>query len=269
MTDGAATEESRAPGQRFLYGRRQGPKLRLARRRLLEERLPALGFSVEPGRALDPGTLFARPPRAVWLEIGFGGGEHLATQAKAHPETGFLGVEPFINGVARLIDAADEAGLGNVRILMDDARLLLEALPDASIERAFVLFPDPWPKARHHKRRIVNPSTAGQLARVIAPGGELRLASDDPGYVRWMLATMLAEPRFAWEAERAGDWRERPADWPGTRYEEKALRAGRHPVFLRFRRLPGAWPPEPAKEPANRLALAGRTRHITATSSLG
>ena len=123
---------------------------------------------------------------------------------------------------------------------MDDARLLLTALPDASIERAFVLFPDPWPKLRHHKRRIVNPETVAELARVMRPGGELRLATDDADYRRWMLATLLAEPRFAWLAERASDWRERPDDWPPTRYEQKALAAGRRPVFLRFRRAVAA-----------------------------
>jgi tRNA (guanine-N7-)-methyltransferase len=125
-------------------------------------------------------------------------------------------------------------------VLVDDARLLLKALPDATIARAFVLFPDPWPKLRHHKRRIVNPETVADLARVIRPGGELRLATDDPGYRRWMLATVLAEPRFAWLAERAKDWRERPGDWPPTRYEQKALTAGRRPVFLRFRRAAAA-----------------------------
>jgi tRNA (guanine-N7-)-methyltransferase len=238
MTE-AAAGEGEPQRRRVLYGRRQGPKLRPARRRLLEERLPALGFTLEPDHALDPMAFFPEPKRAIWLEIGFGGGEHLAAQATAHPEVGILGVEPFLNGVARLIDAVDAGGLRNVRILMDDARLLLKALPDAALERAFVLFPDPWPKARHHKRRIVNPETIADLARVIRANGELRLASDDPGYARWMLATMLAEPRFAWLAERAADWRERPADWPPTRYEAKALTAGRRPVFLRFRRLPG------------------------------
>jgi tRNA (guanine-N7-)-methyltransferase len=227
-------------GRRILHGRRQGPKLRPGRRQLLAEQLPALGFGVEPGRSLDPLALFAPRPRAVWLEIGFGGGEHLAAQAAAHPEVGCIGVEPFINGVAKLLALVEAQGLDNVRVLMDDARLLLTALPDATIERAFVLFPDPWPKLRHHKRRIVNPRTLAELARVIRPGGELRLATDDPGYRRWMLAALLAEPRFAWLAERASDWRERPDDWPPTRYERKALAAGRRPVFLRFRRAAAA-----------------------------
>ncbi len=225
---------SAEPGRRVLYGRRQGPKLRPGSRRLLEVQLPELEVAVAPG--LDPRALFVPAPAAVWLEIGFGGGEHLAALAARHPGTGFLGVEPFINGVAKLLRAVETQRLGNVRVLRDDARLLLKALPDASIERAFVLFPDPWPKLRHHKRRIVNAETVADLARVIRPGGELRLATDDPGYARWMLAVLLAEPRFAWLAERADDWRQRPDDWPGTRYEAKALAAGRRPAYLRFRR---------------------------------
>ena len=186
---------------------------------------------------LDPALLFEPGPRAVWLEIGFGGGEHLATLAALHPDVGFLGVEPFINGVAKLLRAVETQSLANVRVLRDDARLLLKALPDASVERAFVLFPDPWPKLRHQKRRIVNPETVADLARVVRPGGELRLATDDPGYARWMLAVMLGERRFAWQAERAADWQERPGDWPGTRYEAKALAAGRRPTYLRFARI--------------------------------
>jgi tRNA (guanine-N7-)-methyltransferase len=235
---GAAGAGSPRQPRRQIHGRRQGPKLRPGLRRLIEERLPAVGVSVDPaGAALDPAALFADRPRRAWLEIGFGGGEHLAAQAAAHPDVGFLGVEPFLNGVAKLLRAVDEQGLTNVRVLVDDARLLLKVLPDATVERAFVLFPDPWPKLRHHKRRIVDPETAADLARVIRPGGELRLATDDPDYARWMLGALLAEPRFGWLAERAADWREPPADWVPTRYEAKARAAGRRPVFLNFRRL--------------------------------
>ena len=222
--------------RRILYGRRLGPRLRPEARRLLDELLPALLFTVEPGTRLDPANLFETSPRVVWLEIGFGGGEHLAAQAAAHPDIGFLGVEPFINGVVKLLRAVEDRHLRNVRILTDDARILLKALPDAAIDRAFVLFPDPWPKLRHHKRRIVNAETLAELARVIALGGELRLATDDPGYARWMLAAALAEPRFAWTADSADDWREPPPDWVATRYELKARRVGRRPVFLHFRR---------------------------------
>jgi tRNA (guanine-N7-)-methyltransferase len=242
---GAAEAGPPRQPRRQIHGRRQGPKLRPGLRRLIEERLPALGISIESAGAapLDPLALFAGSPRAVWLEVGFGGGEHLAAQAAAHPDVGFLGVEPFLNGVAKLLRAVEEQALPNVRVLMDDARLLLKVLADASVERAFVLFPDPWPKLRHHKRRIVNPETAADLARAIRPGGELRLATDDPDYARWMLAALLAEPRFDWLAERAADWREPPPGWVPTRYEAKARAAGRRPVFLRFARRELTPPP--------------------------
>ncbi len=220
----------------MLYGRRSGHRLRPARRRLLEEVLPRLAIRLEEGRRLDPADLFG-DQRPLWLEIGFGDGAHLAAQAAAHPGIGIIGVEPFVNGVAALLARIAREGLENVRIYTDDARLLLAALPDASIARLFVLFPDPWPKRRHHKRRIVNRETVAEFARVLEPGGELRLATDDAGYARWMLEALLAEPRLDWLAERAADWRQRPADQPPTRYEGKALAAGRRPVHLRFRRL--------------------------------
>lgn len=228
--------EEAPQGRRVLYGRRQGPRLRPGARELLEHQLPRVGFAIVPGQRLDPLRLFASPPGAIWLEIGFGGGEHLAAQAAAHPEIRFLGVEPFINGVAKLLRAVEQQRLDNIRVLMDDARLLLSALPDASLARVFVLFPDPWPKLRHHKRRIVNTSTMADFARVLAPGAELRLATDDPDYARWMLVAGLAERRLVWTAERAPDWRDPPANWVMTRYETKARIAGRRPVFLTFRR---------------------------------
>lgn len=239
-SDAPSTEGPVGP-RRQVWGRRQGPKLRPGRRSLLDERLPEVGVTLpDDGGRLDPAALFGDGrSRPVWLEIGFGGGEHLAWQAAANPGVGLIGVEPFVNGVARLLSLLEAERLDNVRILMDDARLLLEALPDASVNRAFVLFPDPWPKLRHHKRRIVNRGTAAELARVLEPGAELRVATDDPDYARWILEALLAEPRLAWTAERAADWRGRPADWPATRYEEKALAAGRRPTFLRFRRVEG------------------------------
>ena len=225
--------------RRQVWGRRQGPKLRPGRRSLLEERLPEVGFTIPETGRLDPRVLFGGEDRPVWLEIGFGGGEHLAWQAEANPGVGLIGVEPFVNGVARLLSFLEERGCRNVRVLTDDARLLLTALPDASLDRTFVLFPDPWPKLRHQKRRIVNRATVAELARALKPGAELRVATDDADYARWMLEALLAEPRLEWTAERAADWRERPADWPATRYEEKALAAGRRPTFLRFRRVEG------------------------------
>ena len=221
--------------RRQVWGRRHGPRLRPGRQALLDTRLPDLAITLPPSGRLDPAGLFASP-REVWLEIGFGGGEHLAVLAKRHRDIGFIGAEPFVNGVARLLSLAAAAGLDNIRILNDDARLLLKALPDAAIGRAFVLFPDPWPKLRHHKRRIVNPETVADLARILRPGSELRLATDDADYARAMLQTGLGEPRLAWLAERACDWRCRPEDWPPTRYEEKALAVGRRPTYLRFAR---------------------------------
>jgi tRNA (guanine-N7-)-methyltransferase len=204
---------------------------------LLQTRLPDLAIELPAAGMLDLAGLFPDGRRELWLEVGFGGGEHLATLAQKHRDVGFIGAEPFVNGVARLLSLAEAAGLDNIRVLADDARLLLKALPEAAIARAFVLFPDPWPKLRHHKRRIVNPGTVADLARAIRPRGELRLATDDPDYARSMLETVLREPRFDWLAERNDNWMVRPDDWPPTRYEEKARAAGRRPVYLRFARV--------------------------------
>lgn len=240
-----------ATRRRVLHGRRIGRPLREGRRRLLAELLPRLRVDltgVSPG-TLDPRTLFAGDPvfpeaaplsdtaiGAVWLEIGFGNGEHLCAQARAHPDVGMVGCEPFLNGVGGALQQIDAARIGNVRLYPDDARAVLDALADASIARVFVLFPDPWPKARHAKRRFVSAENLAMLARVMADGAELRVASDDPGYIRWALAMGLAHPAFVWTAETACDWRDRPADQPATRYEEKARSRGIRPVFLTFRR---------------------------------
>ena len=158
-------------------------------------------------------------------------------QAQAHPEVGFIGCEPFVNGVASLLSKIDEVGLGNtVRIRDDDARPLLDALPDASVGRAFILFPDPWPKARHHQRRFVQPSNLDRFARILKDGAELRFASDHAGYVRWALFHLSRHPDFEWTANSAADWRVRPADGVPTRYETKALAKGIACTYLTFRR---------------------------------
>jgi len=200
--------------------------------------LPELRIELPEHGLLDPQRLFPVPPAELWLEIGFGAGEHLAEQAAAHPDVGFLGAEVFENGVVKLLAEVQRRGLGNVRILVDDARLLLAALPDASVGRTFILFPDPWPKARHHKRRMVSPATLDQLARIMKDGAELRLATDDIGYLRAMLELAPVHAGFAWQARGPRDWRERPSDWPATRYEAKAVAAGRIPHFLRCTRKP-------------------------------
>ena len=210
--------------------------MRPGRQHLQEQLLPRLTIALPAHGALDPADLFAPRPQAACLEIGFGGGEHLAEQAARHPEIGFIGCEVFENGVARLLSEIDRRGLSNIRIFADDARLLLDRLAPASLARVFILFPDPWPKQRHHKRRLVARPTLDRLAAVMRPGAELRLATDDPGYLVWMLECATAHPDFVWLARRPGDWRERPPDWPPTRYEEKARTAGRTPVFLRFLR---------------------------------
>jgi tRNA (guanine-N7-)-methyltransferase len=197
-------------------------------------RIPASG-------RIDPGVLFGSQRAAIWLEVGFGGGEHLALQAQAHPEVGLIGCEVFENGIVKLLTRIARCHLDNVRIFADDARLLITGLPRASIDRVFILFPDPWPKRRHSKRRLVSKNILDSLAEIIADNGELRLATDDRDYLCWMLERISNHPDFEWLARRPCDWRERPHDWPSTRYEEKARAAGRHPVFLRVKRRPRAF----------------------------
>ena len=222
----------------MLYGRRRGRRLRPGQRDLLASLLPQLRIELPERGNLDPQRLFPIPPAEIWLEIGFGAGDHLAEQAAAHPDVGFLGAEVFENGVVKLLADVQRRELGNIRIFVDDARLLLTALPDAGLGRVFILFPDPWPKLRHHKRRMVSPSTLDQLARVMKDGAELRLATDDIGYLRAMLELVPAHPAFAWQARGPADWLRRAADWPATRYEAKAVAAARIPHFLRCTRKP-------------------------------
>ena len=228
-----------APGPRQqLYGRRRGRKLRAGQQERQATLLPTLSFDLPRHGLLDPVDLFVPPVGAVWLEIGFGGGEHVVEQAAQQPGIGLVGCEVFANGVAKLLSEIERRRLGNIRIYPDDARTLLQRLAPGSIDRVFILFPDPWPKARHHKRRLVARPTLDRLADIMSDGAELRLATDDPGYLAWMLEHTTNHPAFAWTARRPADWRERAADWPATRYEEKARRAGRSPAFLRFTRLP-------------------------------
>jgi len=228
-----------AGARRVLYGRRMGRPLRSQRRVLVDKFLPSVQITApRPGERVAPDEQFSRPYGAYWLEIGFGAGEHLAWQARSNPDVGFIGCEPYLNGVARLLAEMDGNNLANIRICRDDARLLLAGLPDASVARIFILFPDPWPKKRHHKRRVVGPAAMPDLARVLADGAELRVATDDPDYKGWILQYVLATGKFDWLARRPYDWRHRPDDWPTTRYEQKAEKAGRCATFLRFLRLP-------------------------------
>mgnify|MGYP002785596787 CR=1 FL=1 len=221
--------------ERTLYGRRRGKKLRAGQEALLETLLPRLLVEVPPEPLkIDLAALFGGE-RDVWLEVGFGAGEHLVWQAEHHLAVGLIGCEPYVNGVAKCLAHIERTGVSNVRLFTDDARLVMAALPAQSLGRAFVLFPDPWPKTRHHKRRFVQRSSLDVLALLLKPGAELRLATDDPSYLPWMVEHACRHPAFEWLAEGPADWRGRPADWPATRYEQKML-AGHKPAFLRLRR---------------------------------
>ena len=234
-------EGSRAP-HRKVYGRRKGKALRASQERLIDEVLPRLRVpgvvrADDPGRAaIDPAALFGRTA-PLWLEIGFGGGEHLAAQAEAHQEVSLIGCEPFVNGVAMALMRIEAAGLENVRIHPADARDLIELLPAESLSRVFLLYPDPWPKARHHARRFVNAENLAMLRRAMRPGAEMRLATDIADYVDHASAAVAEAPGFTLDDPVTPDWSTPWADWPGTRYEAKALRAGRRPHYLTFRRI--------------------------------
>jgi tRNA (guanine-N7-)-methyltransferase len=230
--------EDGAPWRNF-YGRRHGKKLRPGQAalvaRLAELAPPGLGRDENPGRRpLDLAGLY--PGKAVWLEIGFGGGEHMLAAATANPDVQVIGADPFINGVAKLLAAIERTGVRNVAVTDRDARDVMDVLPEGAIGRVFLLYPDPWPKARHHKRRFVNPPQLDQLARIMAPGAELRIATDIEDYVRHALEVVTRDPRFAWTGDRPADWRTPWPGWPGTRYEAKALGEGRRPHYLTFAR---------------------------------
>ncbi len=228
----AVSNEQRRRG--LLYGRRQSHGLSQRQQGLIDTLLPRLAVPVD--RPIDPYALFGPGIEDYAIEIGFGGGEHLAAQARAHPARGFIGCEPFVNGMAQLLVHIEEQGLTNIRLHHGDARDVLERLPDGSLGAAYVLFPDPWPKKRHWKRRFVGPANVAELARALRPGGVLRVASDISDYVRWSLIHIVPSGQFDWTATTPSDWREKPADWPATRYEAKALKAGRVPAYLDFRR---------------------------------
>lgn len=226
--------------RRSLYGRRHGRALRSGQQRVIDTLLPRLRIDLpDDDRSLDPLTLFPQRPTDVWIEVGFGAGEHMAAQAAANPQVGIIGCEPYVNGIAALLLRAEEQELANIRLYDDDARDLMARLADNSIGRLFLLFPDPWPKARHHKRRFISPRTLDQLARVMKDDAELRFATDDPGYLAWTLEHFDRHRSFS---RSSGGSLGGAPDWPGTRYEAKAGRAGRNCSRLRFRRLPRTGP---------------------------
>ena len=221
--------------QGSFFGRRKGHKLRAHQADLIADLLPRLALDTS-ARIDDLRTLFATPVDTVRLEIGFGGGEHLIAEAMAHPQTGFIGCEPYVNGMAKILTQIEANGVANIRLFAGDAAELLAWAPDRSLARVDLIHPDPWPKKRHWKRRFVQDATIAQLARVLMPAGEFRFVCDIDTYVEWTLWHLVHAPDFAWLAERADDWRLPWAGYTMTRYGRKAEREGRRAAYLRFRR---------------------------------
>lgn len=232
------------------FGRRKGRTIRKAKSTLLEAFLPTI--KITPETNFNKQTLFSRPVEKVFLEIGFGNGEHLAGQALNNPETGFIGAEVFQNGVANLLTLITGIKEGdnlpekitllpgrndNIRVWDDDVRLLFSKIPDNFVDKVFVLFPDPWPKKRHASRRFINPDNLKEIARILKKDGILRVATDHKVYKGWTLRQMAADKNFVWTAKCGNDWKHEPSDWVQTKYQRKAIREGRHPVFLDYKRV--------------------------------
>jgi tRNA (guanine-N7-)-methyltransferase len=217
------------------FGRRKGHPLRERQAALMNTLLPRLAIDLSKPAPSDLREFFSGVD-SVRLESGFGGGEHLIAEAAQHPRTGFIGIEPFVNGMAKALAAIDERKLDNIRLHHGDATDMLAWLPAASLTRFDLLYPDPWPKRRHWKRRFVQDKSVAAIARIVKAGGEFRFASDIPDYVAWTLMRLMRSPDFIWTAERADDWQKPWAGWSGTRYEAKAKREGRVPCYLIFRR---------------------------------
>ncbi|MEN3792470.1 tRNA (guanine(46)-N(7))-methyltransferase TrmB [Fulvimarina sp. MAC3] len=237
MTADASNDHPTRHREAF-FGRLKGPKLRDRQRMLIEDALPTRRVDLSMPAPETLGDLFEKAVEGVRLEIGFGGGEHLFHETGRFPQTGFIGVEPFVNGMAKLLGRLDESPRDNLRLFDDDAALLLDWLPERSLAGIDLFYPDPWPKKRHFKRRFVNGKNLDRFARVLKPGGLFRFASDIDTYVNWTLLHCRDHPAFRWQAEGPADWRTPYDGWPGTRYEAKAKREGRTPAYLTFVR---AW----------------------------
>ncbi len=221
---------------RAFFGRRKGHPLRARQTALFDTILPRLSLDLTEPAPPDLRSLF-NDVDDVRLEIGFGGAEHLIAQAKANPRSGFIGSDGFVNAVAKALAAIDDDKLGNVRLHYGDASELIDWLPDAALSRIDLLYPDPWPKRRHWKRRFIQDNSLKRLARILKSGGELRFATDVADYAAYALARVLRSPDFVWTAERADDWRNPWRDFSGTRYEAKAKRGGRVPAYFTFRKV--------------------------------
>jgi tRNA (guanine-N7-)-methyltransferase len=232
----ASSDDAAAPVQGGFFGRRKGHKLRAHQAGLIEQLLPRLSLDIGSSGPPDLADLFGPPVRDVRLEIGFGGGEHLIAEASAFPAVGFIGCEPYVNGMAKILAQIEANHIGNVRLLAGDATELLAWVPPGSLARIDLIHPDPWPKRRHWKRRFVQDTTVAAMARALEPGGEFRFVSDIADYCAWTLWHLLRSSDFVWTAEQSSDWR---LPWPGytmTRYGRKAERDGRAATYLRFRK---------------------------------
>ncbi len=231
MTEPSASDTPLDRQRRKLYGRRKGPKLSARQASLRRTLLGDLAWQVDK----DPFGQFPNGVQELWLEVGFGAGEHLVALAQANPQVGLIGAEPYEMGMAKMLTKLEETPLNNVRLYEGDGRDILENLPDASLSRFFLLFPDPWPKNRHHKRRFLQMEMLDLLAARLKPGAELRFATDDKSYLPYALERLMAHPAFQWTATGQADWKTRPPGWPPTRYEAKAIKGP--PCYLRFLRV--------------------------------
>ncbi|HXI06509.1 MAG: tRNA (guanine(46)-N(7))-methyltransferase TrmB [Bradyrhizobium sp.] len=229
-------DRDHAHGQGSFFGRRKGHKLRASQADLIETLLPRLALEISAAAPAQLADVFDRPLDAIRLEIGFGGGEHLAAEALAFPDTGFIGCEPYVNGMAKILAQIEAHNIANIRLFAGDAAELLAWAPPRSLARIDLIHPDPWPKRKHWKRRFVQDATVTAMARVIEPGGEFRFVCDIDDYCGWTLSHLLRAPDFAWLAERAADWQQPWAGYTMTRYGRKAAREGRRAAYLRFRR---------------------------------
>jgi len=237
LAPGMTAMRHSADQPRAFFGRRKGHKLRPHQARLIETLLPQLALDLSRPAPAELRALFPVPVGAVALEIGFGGGESMIAQALARPDWGFIGVEPFVNGMAKALAAIDDNGLQNVRLHFDDAVSLIAWLPDAALARIDMIHPDPWPKRRHWKRRFVQDATVAQLGRILRSGGEFRFVTDIADYAAWTLLRFIRSDLFEWTARCADDWRKPWPDFTATRYHAKAARAARAPCFLSFRKI--------------------------------
>lgn len=224
-----------------LYGRRNGRSLRLSQRQMMMDLLPKISIFEQrddiyqaASAGFKPQQFFEKRYTHFHLEIGFGGGEHLAWQAHERPDTGFIGVEFYANGIASFLTHYQQKKINNCLLYQGDGREVVRILAESSLDRVYVLFPDPWRKKRHYSRRILQADFINDLARILKPGGELRIGTDDPSYQLWVMAHLFDHPLLCWQAETMADWKIRPQDWPPTRYEQKAIKEGRMPAYLRF-----------------------------------